>query len=156
MLVLTMDWDLRVLWLTLTLTARFYLLCLFVSAGYTLYFFARTVSHLRRFAPGVAPADAPRTSSRLIEMTLRVENLRQLNTLFFYLFGIFFANEVIATLRAIEFASMSLSGARIAIFEPLARFAFFVFAVIAFVHTLQWATAARLQSELASITFREQ
>jgi len=83
-------------------------------------------------------------------MTRGIETLRQFHTLLFFLFGIVFANEVFATLRAIEYSSMSLSAARIDVFEPVTAFALFVFAVLAFLHAFQWIVAARLQSSFAT------
>jgi len=79
-------------------------------------------------------------------MTRVIENLRQLHTLFFFLFGIVFANEIFAILRAIGYSSMSLSALRIGVFEPIIAFAFLVFAVLTFLHALQWVVAARLRS----------
>jgi len=150
MFILTVHWDLRLLWAVLTVTARFYVLCLLAAAAYTTYFLARTVPRLRRLQKGVATTDRASVKRRLIEMTRGIETLRQFHTLLFFLFGIVFANEVFATLRAIEYSSMSLSAARIDVFEPVTAFALFVFAVLAFLHAFQWIVAARLQSSFAT------
>jgi hypothetical protein len=45
---------------------------------------------------------------------------------------------------------MSLSAARIDVFEPVAAFAFLVFVVLIFLHILQWTAAARLQAAIAA------
>jgi len=143
--------NIREMFLGLTYAARFYILLLLVSGAYMICSLARTFLSLRRMAGDVAIAEAPRERSRLIKMAGRVEHFRQLNTLLFFLFGIFFANETLNTLRGIQMMSMSLSGARIDIFGPLAGFALFVFIVLAFLHTAQWAAAAQLQSMLNRI-----
>jgi hypothetical protein len=146
MFILTVHWDLRLVWAALTVTAKFYVLCLLAAAAYTTYFLVRTVFRLRRLQKDAASVDPGLMKRRLIEMTRQIETLCQLHTLLFFLFGIFFANEIFATLRTIEYSSMSLSGARIDVFEPAAAFAFFVFVVLVFLHALQWIVSARLQS----------
>jgi hypothetical protein len=83
---------------------------------------------------------------RQFEITRRIETLRQFHALLFLLFGIVFANEMFATLRAIEYSSMSLSAARIDVFEPLTAFAFFVFVVLVFLHSFQWIVGSRVQN----------
>jgi hypothetical protein len=83
-------------------------------------------------------------------MTRGTESLRQFHTLLLLLFGVCCANEVFATLRAIQSSSMSLSAARIDVFEPVAAFAFLVFVVLIFLHILQWTAAARLQAAIAA------
>src|ERR1700694_3824612 len=99
MFILAGRWDMRVMWLTLTLTAKFYVLCLLVGVVAEMWFIARTVVRLRSVHRNVAFADALRVKSELIEMTRGIENLRQFNTLLLLLFGICFANEAFATLR---------------------------------------------------------
>jgi hypothetical protein len=146
MFILTVHWDLRLLWAVLTVTAKFYIFCLLAAAAYTTYCLARTVSRLRRLHKDVASTDRATVKHRLIEMTRAIESLRQLYTLFFFLFGIVFANEIFAILRAIGYSSMSLPALRIDVFEPITAFAFLVFAVLTFLHVLQWIVAAPLRS----------
>jgi hypothetical protein len=83
---------------------------------------------------------------RLMEMTRAVGTLRQFHAFLFLLFGICSANEVFATLRAIQYSSMSLSAAKIDVFEPITALAFVVFSVLLFLHVFQWAVAHRLQA----------
>jgi hypothetical protein len=45
---------------------------------------------------------------------------------------------------------MSLSGVEVDLFEPVAAFSFFVFAVLLFVHVFEWAVAHRLQSTIVN------
>jgi hypothetical protein len=146
MSILTVHCDLRLLWAVLTVTAKFYVLCLMAAAGCTTYFLAWTVFRLRRLQKSVPSVGAALVKRRLIEMVRGIETQRQFHTLLFFLFGMFFANEMFATLRAIEYSSVSLSAARIDVFEPGTAFAFFVFAVLAFLHAFQWVVAARLRS----------
>jgi hypothetical protein len=149
MFILNVHWEPREVWLVLTLPAKFYFLCLLGSAIYISCSLVRTALDIRCLPRELESTDAPRARSRLIQMNRRMENLRQLNTLLFFLFGIFFANETFATLRAIQLSAMALSGARIDIFVPLTVFAFVVFAMLTILHSFQWVVAARLRSELA-------
>jgi flagellar biosynthesis protein FlhB len=150
MFILTVHWDLRLEWAVLTVTAKFYVFCLLAAAAYTTFFLVQTVSRIRRLQKDVASIDATPVKCRLIEMTRGIENLRQFHILLFFLFGMFFANEMFALIRAIEYSSMSLSAARIDVFEPVAAFAFFVFVVLTLLHVFQWIVAARLQSFFAA------
>jgi hypothetical protein len=138
--------DLRLLWAIVTVTAKLYFLCLLVAAIYSTSVSIRTASRLRRL-----PKDATSTGTRdgkahLIKMTRGIETLRQFHILLFLLFGIVCANEIFATLRTIRLFEMSLSGASINVFEPVAAFAFCVFVVFIFLHIFQWIVMARLQS----------
>jgi hypothetical protein len=150
MFILTVHWDLRLLWASLTVTAKFYIICLLGTAACTTYFLARTMYHLRRLQKE-SSIEAASVRRRQFEITRRIETLRQLHTLLFLLFGVVFANEMFATLRAIEYSSMSLSAARIDVFEPLTAFAFFAFVVLVFLQTFHWIVAARLQSFAAKL-----
>jgi len=150
MSILTVDWDLRLLWAVLTVTAKFYVLCLLAAAAYTTYCLTRTASQARRLHRDVKSVGAARVKRHLIQMNSAIENLRQFHTLLFFLFGICFANEIFALFRAIGYSSMSLSALRIDVFEPVTAFAFFVFAVLAFLHAFQWIVAARLRSFFAT------
>lgn len=148
--ILTVHWDIRLVWAVLTVTAKFYVVGLLVAAAHTTYFLVQTVSGIRRLQKDDTSIDAAPGKRRLAEMTRGIENLRQLHILLFFLFGMFFANEMFALIRAIEYSSMSLSAASIDIFEPVAAFAFFVFGVLALLHVFQWIVAACLQSFFAA------
>jgi hypothetical protein len=76
-----------------------------------------------------------------------LKTLRQFHTFLFLFFGICCANEVFATLRAIQYSSMSLSAAGIDVFEPVVAFAFFVFVVLLFLHVF---IAHRLQTTVVN------
>jgi hypothetical protein len=143
MFILTVHWDVRLLWAVLTITAKFYILFLLAATVYSTCSLARIAISSRRLLKHAASTGV---SLRLIEMTRAVETLRQFHTFLFLLFGICCASEVFATLRTIQYSSMSLSAARIDVFEPVTAFAFFVFVVLLFLHVFQWAVAHRLQA----------
>jgi hypothetical protein len=145
MYILTVPWDLRSLWAIFTVTAKFYIVCLLIAAAYTIFFLARTALRLRRASKDAASADAARVKPRLVEITKGIDNLRQFHTLLFLLSGVSCANEMFATLRTVRYSWMSLSAARIDVFEPVVAFAFFVFALLVFLHAFQWTVAARVQ-----------
>jgi hypothetical protein len=135
----------RFVWVVLTPTAKFYIAALLVAAAYTTYSCIHTVFHLRHVLRHSTSSDTEYLKAHLIEMTRRIESLRQLQLLMLLLFGTVFAHEMFALIRAVENSSMSLSGARIDILEPVAAFAFFVFVVLLLLHVFQWTVAARLR-----------
>lgn len=127
----------------LTVIGRLYILCLMVAAVYTAYLLARIISRLRSL--GSLGTDALPAKSYLLGMTGGIEELRQLHFLLLLLFGVTLANEILAAFRAFRNASMSLSGASIRVFEPVAMYAFLVLVVLTFLHAAQWIVAARLR-----------
>jgi hypothetical protein len=150
MFILTVHWDARSAWGVLPVTAKFYLFCLFLAAAYNIYFLTRTLSRLRRLPKDAASNNETHLRVRLIEMTNGMQSLRQFHIFLLLLFGVFFTDAMFTTLRGIRYASLSLSGATMDIFEGPTGFAFFVFAVFVFLHVFQWVVAARLQSCLAA------
>jgi hypothetical protein len=140
MYILAMHSDLRALWSVFTLTARLYILCLMAGTFYSTYSLVRITFRLNRIR-----RSAVSDSVRVFEMSSRVESLRQFHLFLLLLFGVDCANEVVATLRAIQYSSASLSAARMDIFKPLAAFSFFVFVVLLFLHVFQWAVSTRLR-----------
>ena len=145
MFILTVHCDVRALWGVLPITAKLYLFCLLVAAAHTIYFLTRTLSRLHRLGQNAPSNGENRLRLSLIEMTNGMETLRQFHTLLFLLFGVFFTDEMFATVRSIRLYSASLSGARMDIFEAPTAFAFIVFVVLVFLHSFQWIGAARLQ-----------
>ena len=67
------------MWGILPITVKLYVLCLVVASVYTTYFLARTLLHLYRM-----PLDT-NIATRLIEMSRRIENLRQFHMLLSFL-----------------------------------------------------------------------
>jgi hypothetical protein len=89
MFILSVHWDVRLVWAVLTLTAKFYILCLLAGAARTTYFLAGTVFRLRRLQKNGTLTNTARVKRSLVEMTRRIENLRQFHILLFLLFGYF-------------------------------------------------------------------
>src|SRR5262249_34273814 len=108
MYILTVPWDLRALWSVMTVTAKFYLVCLFMSAAYSMYSLGRVEWRCRQSRKRVTPTDA--NESRLRQkLDFRAQSLGQLHTLLLLAFGVCCANEAFAGLRAMRYSSMSLS-----------------------------------------------
>jgi hypothetical protein len=105
-----------------------------------------TTSRFYRLSKDGAASDSSVVRHHIIEMTKGIENLRQLHTLLFFLFGVFLTNEVHAGGRAILDSRMSLSALGFEVFGPLIAFAFCTLVVFVVLHTLQWIVAVRLQS----------
>jgi hypothetical protein len=150
MFILTRHWDVRLFWGVLPVTAKFYLFILLIAAAYTMYFLTRTLSRLRHSPQDAASGNKKRLRPSLTELTNGMENLRQFHGLLFLLFGVFFTDEMFATLQGIRLSEASLSAARMDIFEAPTTFAFIVFVVLVLLHTFQWIVATRLQSHRAA------
>jgi hypothetical protein len=150
MFILTCHWDVRLFWGVLPVTAKFYLFCLFIAAAYAIYFLIRTLSRLHRLPLNLPSTDKTRLSLKTLELTNGMETICQFHKLLFLLFGVFFTDEMFATLQGIRLSEASLSAARMDIFEAPTGFAFIVFVVLIFLHVFQWAVAARLQSHQAA------
>src|SRR5712664_839297 len=146
MFILSVPWDFRSLWAILTLTAKLYVFCPLAGAAYSTYSLARVAFGLRQIVKRSSLTEKNSARVRLNKMAARVQTSRQLHRMIFLLFGICCANEVFATLRTSQHSSMSLSAARIDVFEPVTAFTFFVFAVLLALHSFQWAIAHRLQT----------
>jgi hypothetical protein len=146
MFIFTRDWDVRMFWGFLPLTAKGYLITLFIAAAYTTYFLIRTLIRLHRMPLNLPSSDNARLNLDKIALTNGLESIRQFHKLLFLLFGVFFTDEMFATIRGIRLYELSLSGARMDIFEALTALAFIAFIVLLFLHIFQWGVAARLQS----------
>jgi hypothetical protein len=131
-------------WAALTVTAKFYLLCLLVYAAHTTFVLARTLSLLRHLPNDAASCDATHATGTVDEIVRKLETVRQANALFFLLFGVDFTIEMIAMIRTIGYMSMSLSAATIGIFGPLVTFALFVMVIFTLLHIFQWVATAKL------------
>ena|ERR1700687_1094081 len=148
MFILTVPWDLRALWAPVSVSARLYLLCLFVMAVYTVFRLMKVSLYLRilrKQGPGKAPPLLRQTR------TARLRHLRQLHFLFLLIFGACFASEFFGIIRAVQNSAVSLSAATIQIFEPAAALAFVVFVTLAFLHSLQWFVSGRLERAARSL-----
>ena len=140
MLILSVRWDFRSLWAVLTITAKFYTICLLAGAAYSTYSLARIAVWLRRNARNKTVV------KELDEMRTKTSSLREFHTTLFLLFGLCASNEVFNVLRGIQNSAVSLSAARFEVFGPVVAFVFFVFAVLLFLHGFRWAVAHRLRA----------
>jgi hypothetical protein len=77
MFILTVHWDVRLLWATLTVTAKFFILFLFAATVYSTCSLARVAIRLRRLLKHAVSTDVSRS---LTEMTRAVRTLRQFHT----------------------------------------------------------------------------
>ena len=141
MLILSVPWDFRSLWAALTLTANLYIICLLAASAYTTCSLTRITVRLRKIAK------REKAEMLLVDkMTAKAQTLREFHTMLFLLFGLCCSNELFATLRGIQNSAVSLSAARFDVFGPVVAFAFFVFAVLLFLHGFRWAVAHRLRA----------
>jgi hypothetical protein len=141
MLILSVPWDFPSLWISLTITAKLYIVCLVAASAYSTYSLIRIAARLRRIAR------REKTDMVLLaNMTAKAQTLREFHTMLFLLFGVCCSNELFNTLRGIQNSVVSLSAARFGVFGPVIAFAFFVFAVLLSLHGFGWAVAHRLQS----------
>ncbi len=139
MFILSVHWDFRSLWAALTIPAQFYTICLLAGAAYSTYSLACIVVCLRRNARDKA------VIRKLDDMRTKTQALREFHTMLFLLFGLCGSNEVANVLRGIQLSFMSLSAAKIEVFEPVARFSLLVFAVLIFLHGSLWVVARQLR-----------
>ena len=82
MLIVSVPWDFRSLWAVLTITAKFYTICLLAGTAYSTYSVARIVVWLRRNARNKA------VIKELDEMRSKTQSLREFHTMLFLLFGL--------------------------------------------------------------------
>jgi hypothetical protein len=142
MLILSVPWDFRSLWISLTITSKLYIICLLVASAYSVYGLTRIAIRLRQIAK---PENADMVL--LANMMAKEQTLREFHTMLFLLFGLCCSNELFQTLRAIQNSAVSLSAATWEVFGPVIALAFFVFAVLLLLHLFRWAVAQRLQSK---------
>jgi len=136
--------DILSMWLTVTLAGRLYMFFLLSGVVYATIFNVRTLLYLHDLG-GEETATRARGDSRLARLSVRLDNLQQLHLLLLSLSAMAVADEVLHTLRAILYSSMSLAGAGFEAFVPCAMFALFVFGVLTFLHVFQWIVASRLR-----------
>lgn len=130
------------MWIVLTLVAKLYLAILLVSSIYIAYSLMRILRALRRLPVHTSTASG---SLQLVQLSLKVENIRQFETFLVLLFGVFFANETFDVLREVQMINIGrLSAATMHDLVPLPEFAFVVLVAMTLLHTFQWIVAARV------------
>ena len=140
MLILSVPWDFRSLWAVLSITAKFYTICLLAGAVYSTYSLASIVVWLRRNAGNKT------VIKELDELRTKTLSLREFQMMLFLVFGLCASNEVFNVLRGIQNAAVSLSAARFEVFGPVVAFVFFVFAILLFLHGFRWAVGHGLRA----------
>ena len=140
MLILSVPWDFRSIWAVLSITAKFYTICLLAGAVYSTYSLASIVVWPRRNAGNKT------VIKELDELRTKTLSLREFQMMLFLVFGLCASNEVFNVLRGIQNAAVSLSAARFEVFGPVVAFVFFVFAVLLFLHGFRWAVEHRLRA----------
>jgi hypothetical protein len=151
MYILSVHWDLVAMWAMLSLPGKFYLACLLASVVYTSYLLTRTLVRLHGLNKETIPIGAELRRLTLPGIESGIETVRQLHLLLLFLFGATLANEVFGTLRGIRYASMSLSGARVDVFEPCASFSFIVFGVLTLLHIFQWIASVQSRRSIVGV-----
>ena len=144
MLILSVPWDFRSLWALLTITTKFYAICLFGGAIFSSYSLARIVVWLHRDARNKIVTKEP------AEMGKKVQSLREFHTMLFLLFGLCASNEVFSVLRVIQHSEVSLSPVGFGVFGPVVAFVFLVFGVLLFLHIFRWVVTHCLWAALAA------
>ena len=141
----SVPWDLRAIWRILTVVAQTYLMGLFGMAVFAILRTARTLWFHRQVRQD-SSQEAATTYERLAS---RMHSLRQFLVFGLLVFGVVLANEVFASLRAVQLSYTSLSEyhLREALEVPTA-FAFFSLSVFVCLHALQWCADATIQSRL--------
>jgi hypothetical protein len=129
--LLSVDWDIRALWMMLPLLSK---ICLLFLLTFTLFTTKVTLTIILRV----------KNSQHLAWSTNCLANLRQFQTLAFYFFGVCLADHLFAAIKAIERSIMSLQAERIDPFGPMAWFAFIAFLTLLFSHSLQWLASCRV------------
>ena len=128
--LLSVNWDIRALWMILPLLSKICLIFLFTVALFTI---TMTLTSILRV----------NSSDHLARSAYRAANLRQLLTFAFYFFGACLADHLFAVTKAIERSTMSLQAEGIDAFGPMAWFAFIGFLTLLFSHALQWFASRR-------------
>ena len=138
-------WDLRSVWSILTLGAQIYLLVFLGAAVFAIIRCARILWSLKQMRHG----SGQETGMILARFEWRIHSLRQLLVLALLVFGVILANEIFASLRAVQFSYMSLSeySLREALEVPTA-FAFFSLSSFVCLHALQWFVDMKIQRRL--------
>jgi hypothetical protein len=138
--ILSVHWDVIMVWKLMSRTARFYAVFLVVFGGYGSYSLGRVLA-------GLGDLDE---KAVLIRFERRIANVRQIILLLLLLFGMTVANEAFTWLRAAPFLQ-SQCGDCVYPFGPWAAFAFVVLAALVFLHAFQWIASARLQRRASEL-----
>jgi hypothetical protein len=129
--LLSVDWDIRALWLMLPVLSRICLLFLLTSTLFTTKVSLTIILKVK-------------SSQHLARSTNRLENLRQFQTFTFYFFGVCLADHLFATVKAIERPTLSLQAVGVDAFSLMAWFAVIGFLILLSSHSVQWFASCRV------------
>jgi hypothetical protein len=142
--ILSVHWDVIMVWKVLSRTARLYAVFLVVSGAYASYSLGRVFAGLGDLGDKAV----------LTRFERRIANVRQIMLLLLLLFGMTVANEGFAWLRGIRFLQ-SQCGDCIYAFGPWAAFAFAALGALVFLHAFQWIASVRLQRRASGLSAPE-
>ena len=142
--------DVRAIWNPLTVVEQIYLIFLFGTGALAVLRSAQTIWSIRQ----IKRIGTEEGRTLLNQLTIRVYFLRQLLTLNVLLLGVVLANEVFATLRAVQLSFLSLTEYRLqeALEVPTA-FAFLWLLILTCLHILQWIVDARIRRQFHKSQF---
>jgi hypothetical protein len=141
---LTIEWDLRLLWVRLPLQMKFYLTALILSAIYCCISLLQISIRLRMLAATSTTTEAESISCLV---SARLRHLQQFHFLLLLLFGLFLTDEVFRTAQSITYARLlSYTPTILELLDPLLAFSYFALAVLTVLHSLQWLTSTRVNS----------
>jgi hypothetical protein len=138
----TTTWDLRSAWASLPNQLRLFLFGLSVMA------ILSTVSLLRMFFKqlSISNGEMALKAETRVDLHRRLENLRQLHTLFLLLFGLFLTEEIFLTARSCYLSHMSLEAqSTIELVVPAVFFSTVSLITFTLLHSLQWFVFSQVQ-----------
>src|SRR6267142_4706236 len=139
MAILSVGWDVRMLWAIMIFSARAYLVLLFAITIWIIY----SLWRISRSLPKVADKQAasPNVRSTVVRSLFRVDQLLVFLRL---LFGVVLADAIFGTLRAVADSRMSLSEYPLhAALGPVTALFLVVCLVFLVLHVLTWIVKVR-------------
>jgi hypothetical protein len=139
--ILSVRWDVIMIWKLMSRTARLYAVFFVVFGGYASYSLGCVFAGLGDLGEKAV----------LIRFERRIANVRQIILLLLLLFGMTVANEAFTWLRAAPL-SQPQCGDCVYPFGPWTAFAFAVMATLVLLHAFQWIASAWLQGRASDLS----
>jgi hypothetical protein len=136
--ILSVHWDVIMIWKLMSRTARLYAFFFLIFGGYATYSLARVFAGLGNL----------RETAVFARVERRIANVRQIILLLLLLFGMTVANEAFTWLRAACFLQ-SPCGDCVWPFGAWTVLAFIVLAALLSLHAFQWLASVRLRRRAA-------
>jgi hypothetical protein len=140
--ILSVHWNVLVLWKVITGTARLYTILLLVFGSYAGYSLIRVFVDLSRL----------REKASLRRVECRIERIRQIILVLLLLLGMTIANDAFVVYRALRYYSRVVEGDGIDGFGPWMVFIFCALGVLAFLHVFQWIASDYLQRRVTDLS----